>query len=291
MKRFLFVLALACAPSAVLAEEPNNPLFDDLLTKGVPVPGGPTVKLPAPLFQPGPAPADYKEKLEKAAGRLPTELFLKRTINAPYSLKINSVDKAGNERCAQMIDLTFVAYGKLDAVLETDLIKQFLGGKAKSGDSGEGATPLTSEELAARHIRTVGGRGLKEQYGKMALPLLEKVRIEGVMRTVRTNSPNAIVSATRMDDRFKNDKEYPNIWRHITVGEEEKLGPPHPYGGMAGYVVVTRLPEPKDALLVEMHYLLPEPPAWFDGRNLLRSKMPVVIQDNVRSFRRKLTQK
>jgi hypothetical protein len=93
-----------------------------------------------------------------------------------------------------------------------------------------------------------------------------------------------------MDDRFQNDKQYPNIWRHINVvEEEEKLGSPQPYTGMAGYVLVTKLPEPAGALLVEMHFLLHEPPTWFGGRNLLRSKLPTLIQDNVRSFRRKLT--
>jgi hypothetical protein len=93
-----------------------------------------------------------------------------------------------------------------------------------------------------------------------------------------------------MDDRFQNDKQHPNIWRHINVvEEEEKLGSPQPYTGMAGYVLVTKLPEPAGALLVEMHFLLHEPPAWFGGRNLLRSKLPTLIQDNVRSFRRKLS--
>jgi hypothetical protein len=174
-------------------------------------------------------------------------------------------------------------------VVESDFIKQFLSGKKKKGGSDE-TTVMEPDELKKRGIQLLNGRNRKEQYSTTTMTLLDKVRVDGVMRGIRTNSPQFVLSATRMDDRFQNDKQYPNIWRHINVlDEEEKLGPPQSYAGMAGYVLVTKLPEPTGALLVEMHFLLPEPPAWFGGRNLLRSKLPTVIQDNVRSFRRKLT--
>jgi hypothetical protein len=229
------------------------------------------------------------ELLDKAAGRVPVELFLRRSINAPFSLTIGSVDKKEGERCAQEIDLKFVAYGKLDAVLESDFLKQFLSGKEKKG-GGDRTTILEPDELKERGIRLLNAGNRKEQYGTLTLGLLNKVQVDGVTRSVRTNSPHFVLSAMRIDDRFQNDKQYPNIWRHINVvEEEEKLGPPHPYTGLAGYVLVTKLPEPAGALLVEMHFLLHEPPDWFGGRNLLRSKLPTVIQDNVRSFRRKLT--
>ena len=48
------------------------------------------------------------------------------------------------------------------------------------------------------------------------------------------------------------------------------------------------LAEPKGALFVEGHVVFAEPVKWFDGANLLRSKLPPVIQGQVRSFRREL---
>jgi hypothetical protein len=295
MKRFLPLVvlvllgALAQPRSPAADEDAGNPLFEDLVRKGIAIPTGPTVKLPAPLIPPGAGPANVMELLDKAAGRVPVELFLRRSINAPFSLSISSIEKKEGERCAQEIDLKFVAHGKLDAVLESDFIKQFLSGKEKKG-GGDQTTILEPDELKERGIRLLNARNRKEQYSTMTLALLNRVQVDGVMRSVRTNSPHFILSATRMDDHFQNDKQYPNIWRHINViDEEEKLGSPQPYTGMAGYVLVTKLPEPAGALLVEMHFLLHDPPAWFGGRNLLRSKLPTVIQDNVRSFRRKLT--
>jgi hypothetical protein len=254
MNKFVFAIIVAVVGAAVSAEQPANLLYDELLNKGIAIPGGPTVKLPAPLLTPGELPKESAELLEKASGKVPVELFVRQSATAPFNLKIESVEKANEERCAQMINLWFIAYGKLDAVVEKDFLKEILGGKSKArrGDDKE-ETTLTAADLSKRGIRLLEGPKL-------------------------------------LDDRFKNDKDYPNRWRHVLRSAEgETLGPLQPYTGLGGYVLVTELPEPKGALLFEMHFLLHEPPEWFGGYNLLRSKMPVKIQENVRSFRRKLT--
>ncbi len=286
IKRFLPALVVSAAALGALAQDRSNPLFEELLSTGIPIPQGPTVKLPPPLFTPGKEIRNRNELLEKASGKVPVELFLRRSVTAPFSLTITSVEKGEDKRCGQLISLAFVVYGKLESVLETDLIKQLLTGKDKPGNQ---ANVLSPEELKERGIRLVEGPATKEQIGKLSLSLLDKVQIEGVAQTFRTSYPHAVVYATRLDDRFQNDKEYPNRWRPILRGkDDERLGPPQPYTGLGGYVVVTELEEPKGALLLEMQYLLHEPPDWFGGYNLLRSKLPIAIQDNVRSFRRKL---
>jgi hypothetical protein len=53
-------------------------------------------------------------------------------------------------------------------------------------------------------------------------------------------------------------------------------------------VKVTRLVEPAGALFVEYHLVFVEPRAWFGGANLLRSKVPILAQSEVRAFRREL---
>jgi hypothetical protein len=53
---------------------------------------------------------------------------------------------------------------------------------------------------------------------------------------------------------------------------------------------VTELVGVEDGLFVEVHVVYAEPYGWFEGRNLLRSKLPPVLQDSVRKFRRKLAQ-
>ncbi len=157
-------------------------------------------------------------------------------------------------------------------------------GKDKPGNQ---AADLTPEELKARGIKLVEMGKTKEEVSKLSMTLLEKVQVDGATRSLRTILPHSIVYATQLDERFDKDKEYPNIWKHI-LKLEKGFGPPHPYKALVGYVVVTELPEPKGALLLEVQFLMHEPPDWFGGPNLLRSKLGIAIQDNVRSFRRKL---
>jgi hypothetical protein len=287
------LMALGLIAGALAAQgEPANELYQELVKVGIAIPDGPTVPLPVPLCTPGQVPADPAAVLEKAAGRVPTELFIKRTDFAPMNLTISQVAKANGDRCGQKIDLWFVTYGKLDAVLESDVIKQLFAGKgkAKGGESNE-PTVLKTAELTARGIRLLAPQPkMKEQYETIAMTLLDKVQVQGVTRNLRTTAANSILFTTKLDDRFKADKEYPNRWQAIqrNADDEERLGPAHPYTGLGGYALVTALPEPRGAMLIELHYLFHEPPGWFGERDLLRAKLPTVIQENVRSFRRKL---
>ena len=40
-----------------------------------------------------------------------------------------------------------------------------------------------------------------------------------------------------------------------------------------------------------MHAVFDEPAGWFNGANLFRSKLPILLQDKVRSVRRRLSAK
>ena len=39
-------------------------------------------------------------------------------------------------------------------------------------------------------------------------------------------------------------------------------------------------------MFCEQHVIFAEPTGWFDGANLLRSKLPAAVQNNVRTMRR-----
>jgi hypothetical protein len=62
----------------------------------------------------------------------------------------------------------------------------------------------------------------------------------------------------------------------------------HPYEGAGGYMHVAKLSDPSGACLIETWMVLHEPTEWFRGSNLLRSKLPLMIQESVRKFRRHL---
>ncbi len=46
--------------------------------------------------------------------------------------------------------------------------------------------------------------------------------------------------------------------------------------------------DPADAVLVECHLVYEEPYGWFDGVNLVKQKVPMMVQEKARTFRRKL---
>jgi len=69
---------------------------------------------------------------------------------------------------------------------------------------------------------------------------------------------------------------------------EIKLGPAHPFSHAGGYAKITRLKEPADAVFVEFHLAYEEAYGWFDGANLVKQKVPLMVQEKVRTFRRKL---
>ena len=69
---------------------------------------------------------------------------------------------------------------------------------------------------------------------------------------------------------------------------EIKPGPAHPFTRAGGYAKITRLAEPATAAFIEFHLIYEEPYGWFDGINLVKQKIPAMVQEKVRTFRRKL---
>jgi hypothetical protein len=264
----------------------RNCLFDELIKQGMPVPNAAVRKLPMPLFREGLDKDALDAALAKAADRLPLDLFLKRSDLAPFTLKINSINDKDEKRIGQAFDLWFVVYGKLAAVQKTDFVQSLIAGDRK-GDRPE---ILDERQLQQRGIKLVDAKDFEERYATLDLTLLDKVKVTGVTRNVKTWTGHSILLATKLDERFENDMHIPNRWRPI-MAQGDKTNPRGqavPYAGLMGYATVVELPEPEGALLVELHFAFHEPPEWFGGLNLLRSKLPIVIQDNVRAFRRKL---
>ena len=132
----------------------------------------------------------------------------------------------------------------------------------------------------------------QDRYVYTVFPLLDRVQLAAASRTVMSRTADSLIFATSLDSRFADDKEFPNRWRSMKKlpGNRIELGPPQPYDGAAAYMKVTRLADPKGALLVEYHLVFVEPQDWFGGANLLRSKLPVLIQTQVRAFRKQLAQ-
>jgi hypothetical protein len=108
---------------------------------------------------------------------------------------------------------------------------------------------------------------------------------------VSTERPDGVEVAWQFDPRFR-DHERRATWSRIEENElgSRAEGPRQAYQGSGGIVTVRRLSSEAgvDLLVVESRAVIGEPEAWFQGSNLLRSKMPLAAQEGVRTLRRRL---
>jgi hypothetical protein len=192
------------------------------------------------------------------------------------------------------VDVWFIAYGDLKTLASDD----FLNGQLKlSGASAEGADGsqvrlLADAELTKRGIE-VPRQPEDSRIVAADVTLLDRVRLKTTMRNSKIQTEESILVASILDERFSEDPQFPNTWQAITrdTAGRRQVGEPQTYKGIGFYIKATRLAEPAGALFVEYHAAFAEPKGWFQGANLLRSKLPIVAQDAVRKSRRTLEKK
>src|SRR5262249_21631595 len=202
------------------------------------------------------------------------------SVVAPQIVKFRDIDADAADSRGRGIDLWFVAHGNLELLTTKDLQGQFGGGKNR-------VTSLKDEELNKRDIKIKAEEGLEETYLHAVASILDRVQVSATSHGMISRTKDSIVLATRLDPRFAKDAGFPNQWRSITLKDDkETLGSPQPYDGAGMYMKLTRLHEPAGAVFVEFHQVFVEPKQWFDAPNMLKSKLPIVIQAEVRSFRK-----
>lgn len=262
----------------------TNSLFKELLDKGIAVTDGKALKLPAPTMPDGLDKAAQVKVLKALAGDdYPLDELLRPSIVAPQIVKFRDVDAGTPDARGRGVDLWFIAHGNLDFLTAKNLQGQFSGGKNR-------VTELKDADLAKRGIKITAAEGREESYLHGVGTLLDRVQISSTNHGMITRTKESIVLATRLDPRFAKDAEFPNQWRSLTVKDDkEVLGPPQSYDGAGMYIKLTRLHEPAGAIFVEFHQVFVEPKKWFDAPNMLKSKLPIVIQAEVRAFRKDLT--
>ena len=281
----LALAALATAPAQPSAKhEDQNPLVKRLLEDGLDVGAGIKTKFPAPTMPDGldgaKQTALIKTLIDKAYSY---DEFTRKAIPAPYLMKVRDVNPSDPKAPARGVDVWFVAHGDFK-LLDDD---KFLDKLSNTGKGGGKGGPLDAKALATRGITLKPGDENREGYGHFEFDFLEKVRLTGVGHAVWSRNGESVVVAAEIDPRFLSDKEYPNRWHSITkAGGQVKVGAPVEWRGAAMYLKITKLTEPAGAVFVEQHVIFAEPTGWFDGENLLRSKLPLAVQDNVRTFRK-----
>lgn len=276
------VLLAAPAPSAT--HEALNPLYKELLDPGVAVGPNLRAKLPPATMPDGLDAAKQKAAIAQLLGTdYSFEDFTRKSIVAPQILKLRDVSPSDPQAPARGVDVWFVAYGDFAATDDEKFLERLVN--TGRGD-GKGKS-LTKDDLAKRTITIAPENENREGYGLVEFDFLDKVRIRATGRTMWSKTSDSVVVAVVVDPRFLNDPEFPNDWRSLAKdGAAVKLGAPQPWRGAGFSIKITKLAEPAGALFIEQHTIFVEPNGWFDGANLLRSKLPPVVQNNVRNMRR-----
>ena len=176
------------------------------------------------------------------------------------------------------LDVWFIAYGDIKTIDNQDFLQKQYRSATSETDPENGATTrlLTPADLTCRNITPAAPSGGEEVA--VEFTLLDRVRLQVTVASTRSRTDESSIAATILDRRFMKDTEFPNQWRPITRDDagRRQFGDPQPYYGFGGYAKTTRLIDPPGALFVEYHAAFAEPPEWFGGTNLLRSKLPIL---------------
>lgn len=309
--------AQSVAPESIAADEQSaeDNLLRRMTTAGITLSDDVSYTLPEPTFvsitgEPV-ASAVAQQSLTRIAGPQGVSRFTRDSVVAPLAVRTEAIADGGGKRIGHFIDVTFVVHQSIAEIRQSKVLDNFRS--AAAGDSKVGTIKFpdneNADELETTMTRSLTaselsqfGVSLDQKYeslGYLQLPLLGKVILSGVARARRsvwsTEDESAPVILTwLLDSRFGSASpqadSIANQWRAIQRNEvgQRELGPPQPYAGMGGYVAIAPLPGDAAASIVQIRFVIHEPQDWFQGRNLLRSKLPLLIQDRVRNIRREL---
>jgi hypothetical protein len=282
---------LLVVSAAMARAQTGNPLLDDLLKTGVPFGQAGARTLRPPTLTDGMNATQQQAALAPVLAVKPGQpinyaQFTGTNLNTPFVFVIDLPPANGP---GHTVDLWFVVHDKLSRLADPNFLKgQFkLDPKTKT-------TTLQAADLQQRNIAPQTIPGGKEYYvhgTAQILPTDVRLQVEGTTHVVQTTTTSSTTIAGMLDPRFDQDAKFPNLWRPAIRNGNGQLvgfGNPELYDSAGGYTRISELADPPGAQLVEYHLLYDEPQGWFNGANLLRPKLVVQVQDDVRSFRRKL---
>ena len=274
----MFSASVACAQPA--------PAISDLTKDKVRFPSGDSFSLALPTLSVGQSDKQRMDQLTALSGGAGWKRFSRDSTVAPVAIDVKYLNGADGSRVGHSLHAAFVVHASLETLKDKDLMQQLFANESSpeslQGSENESKHQLSDKVLVERGITKTENTS----FAKAEIALLKKVAVRGVLQVQKSESENGIDFAFRLDKRFNDANQTSNAWSRI--GKDKATLPDWtPYGGAVGYLVVRRLPELESACLIECRILLHEPKEWFNGSNLLRSKLPLMIQETARSFRRK----
>lgn len=283
------IVSLALCLLAADGHLDANSVYRELLDAGVTLAEGVVVELPAPTMRDGLDRQAQEQVLAEVAGvAYPVAQLTRKSVVAPQILRLEELTHPAAP--GRRVDVYFVAYGDLERMTSREFLDRLWGSESQDEDVAAEGQSLAGEELVERGLELAPADQEYERWAHGSYTLLKRVEVHGTLHSRWSRTADSLVVAARLDPRFEADAEFPNLWRPLVRSNEGQvtLGPAEPYRGMAMYMKLTPLAEPAGAVFVEAHLVFGEPHGWFDGANLLGSKLPAIVQSRVRALRREL---
>ncbi len=207
---FQILTVLAAAGSPATAE---NTLLKELVEKGVEMPDGQVVSLPAPTMPEGLSEVQQTAVLTKSAslGKATLQQFLDSASSAPVTLKVGKIPSKKGDDVIRTINAGFVVHGDWNVLTSEQFSKGIVkAGQANNQNNGgmvSKAGYLTANELFFRKLTTRSTTDLKEYFLYTTFNLFNRVELSATRFCVATKTPAGVVVAAKVDPRFGMDKE------------------------------------------------------------------------------------
>ncbi|SIN98593.1 hypothetical protein SAMN05444166_1915 [Singulisphaera sp. GP187] len=270
----------------------SNPVYRALVTDGLEIEGK-KFAFPLPLLRDGQSiEAERKTLIGLLESERKVTEFLRDSVSAPFILKLN--DEKTATSLVRRVDLWFAVHASLDDIDLDALSRNAEAAKPiEVGNMRFESRLLGADELEARGIAIPKADDTsKTLFIHQTGRLLDRIHVEGTDMMVASRSPHSWVVAARTDRRFDEDPKAANRWWPIVRrGGQEQAGPAQPFPGGASYVTITRLASAPNVLVAEAHFSFAEPRGWFDGAPILRSKISLIAQDQIRQLRRDIAKR
>ena len=217
MKKRLLAAAWLLAVCLRSVGAADDAILRDLLSLGVPLAGGGTVRLPTFTMPDGLGAQAQTQAIEKIADdNHPLAALLRKSVVAPFVLHIHELPAQGPARPRQ-VDFWFVAFGDPKRLSDEEYLKEIV--ELESTSQGNSASTenrtLSDSDLRSRKIAPQPD----ERYLAARFTLFDRVDLSGIMRAILSRGEGTTIVAAELDPRFSRDPEFPNSWRPISRDE------------------------------------------------------------------------
>ena len=284
------MIALALITSTC-AEQPA--LVRDVAKETFEFPSGDAFQLAPPTIDNGMTAKQRINELSQLAGNAGWKRFSRKSAVAPVTIKVKYLTDSQGNHIGHSLHIAFVVHASIETLRDKNLMQQIFHAEQKSEEPKKPTeSEVADQQFSEVQLAEMGITKAEDtSFSKAEFELLKKIKLRGVIQIQRAATQRELDYVFRLDPRFNNANETANAWTRINKNDATQTARDvqwFAYSGAAGYLVVRKLPELDGACLIESRILLHEPTDWFNGSHLLRSKLPLIIQETARSFRRKL---